>query len=137
MNRAAFIVILLALLLTACGINQPDALGRYPVTLVVVEHLESGPLGPAGVAARVTAPDRIVVEREWCRREDVIAHELRHIVQWNETGGDYLIVYALQVITYGYWDAPFEVEAREAVFLTFYRYWARDLIATLDEGGGP
>ena len=133
MNRAAFVVILLALLLTACGINQPDALGRYPVTLVVVEHLEPGPLGPSSVAARVTAPDRIVVEREWRHNGRVIAHELRHIVQWNETGSDYLIVYWLQVIAHGYEDAPFEVEAREAEISTWYREWARDLIATLDE----
>ena len=132
MNRAVLTIILLALLLAACGINEPDALGRYPVTIEVVERIQPHPFGPANVAARVTAPDRIVIEREWCRRVDVIAHELRHIVQWNETGGDYLIVYRLQVITYGYRDAPFEVDAREAVFLTFYREWARDLIAALD-----
>ena len=134
MNRAVLaFAVLPALLLTACGINQPDEIGRYPVTLVVVEHIQPGLLGPANVAARVTAPDRIVIKREYQRHVGLVAHELRHIVQWNEVGADYLVTYWLQVITHGYWDAPFEVEAREAAQSTWYRAWARDVIATLDE----
>lgn len=120
----------LALLLTACDVcGQASDTGRYPVTIEVVEEVSGGPLGPASCAARVTAPDRIVVERQWCENVQVIAHELRHIVQWNEIGADFLVQYALQVIRYGYEDAPFEVEAREAAFDVFYVRWARDVIA--------
>jgi len=123
-------VAVLALLLAACGsFRAPDELGRYPVTLVAVERVSSGVLGPRNVAARTVAPDVIHVLREHQHHVGLVAHELRHIVQWNEHGPGYLIAYNAQVATHGYHDAPYEVDARAAEMDPWYRAWARDVIA--------
>jgi len=121
---------LLVVLLGAChSVNAPQADGRYPVRLSAVNHLVVNPLGSSSVAARVVSPNEIHVVRDHATNERLIAHELAHIVQWNEVGADYLVVYWAQVLAHGYERAPFEVEAREAESLTWYREWARQVIA--------
>jgi hypothetical protein len=45
----------------------------------------------------------------------VLSHECRHVHQYERAGSiaAFLPVYLEQVAEFGYWDAPFEVEARE------------------------
>ena len=44
----------------------------------------------------------------------LLSHEFRHVHQYEQAGGiaAYLPVYLQQIVTYGYSDAPFEVDAR-------------------------
>jgi len=43
-----------------------------------------------------------------------LSHELRHVAQYEESGGiaSFLPVYLAKVLEYGYASAPFEVDAR-------------------------
>lgn len=46
--------------------------------------------------------------------ERLLRHEFRHVQQWNtfKSSTEYLNAYLSQVLKYGYWNAPFEVDAR-------------------------
>lgn len=125
--------LLLAVLLVACGsFHDPCEVGRYPVTLTVVASLTPSHVGGHAVGARVVSPTDIVILPEYRTSVRLVAHELAHIVQWNRIGWDFPIVYAHQVITFGYWDAPLEIEARAAAVDAWYLAWAWDVIDALE-----
>lgn len=47
------------------------------------------------------------------KRPKWIAHEEHHKVQWKRDGIKFLFKYIYYSIRYGYWNNPYEVEARE------------------------
>lgn len=122
----------LMLLLSSCGINTMDEGGRHPVTLTVGDTINCG-LAPR-CEAQVRSMNEIYALRGYEDNLNLIAHELVHTVQWREYGAvGFPIAYALQVVSYGYQDAPFEVEARELANDPWYEAWAADLISTLED----
>ena len=70
-----------------------------------------------GPAAAVTLGRTIVVGPRARLTPALLAHELVHVRQWRE---DTLfpLRYTLATLRHGYWNNPYEVEAREAVAST-------------------
>jgi len=102
---------------------MPAEIARgLPVELRIVDELT-----PEWAHARALNANAIAVRRGRVT-ETLVAHELVHIMQWRRIGWSFPIVYAHQVATFGYWDAPLEVEARRLQGDAFYLAWARDLI---------
>lgn len=91
------------------------------------------PFFPRWVAA-VVPRRRVVLVRVGVKLTlTLLAHELAHVRQAERHPWPF--AYATQWIASGfdYHGMPFEVEAREAESNAWYRAWARDLIAALDE----
>ena len=66
--------------------------------------------GFSGVAL---APWGIYILPEKMDNTVLVRHEQKHWMQWQEMGTfKYYITYFYQVLRYGYWNAPMEVEAR-------------------------
>jgi len=129
-TRAALALALL--LTTACGTITIDEAGRHHVTLAVVTSISPATVAGHDIGARVTGPRDIIVLPQWSTNAPLIAHELCHAVQWRTFGAGFPITYAKQALAFGYWDAPFEVEARAAESDPWYLAWALDLIGTLE-----
>ena len=128
MRQVSLLVVVLCL--TACMMTSaPDDAGRVPVTVRVVAHLR--PVAGVEIVGRVASPHVIEIVSGYETSARLIAHELVHVIQWHRTGVGYPLAYVLQVVAYGYWDAPFEVEARAMEADGFYLDWARDIIAAL------
>jgi len=117
----------------ACGTVTISEDGRHPVTLTVVDSLTPATVGGHSIGARTVSMSEIVILPEYATFTPLVAHELCHTVQWRQLGAaGFLITYAHQVLTFGYWDAPLEVECRAAEGDEWYLAWADDLIGTLD-----
>jgi hypothetical protein len=122
----ALLALALVLLLSACSstVNDP----RFPVRIHVVDTIPAR--HGAITTAYVAGPRDIVVARAHIT-ERTIAHELAHLVQWQQYGFDWPVVWFMQVLTHGYENAPFEVEARALANDPWYLDWARELIASM------
>ena len=84
----------------------PDDVGLRTVAL------QTGLLGPSMVG--LTLGHSILI----CRGHEsirLLSHELRHVHQYEAHGSiaGFLPVYLEQIATLGYWNAPFEIDARE------------------------
>ena len=119
--------LLAVVLLVGCQLTtDPDLDGRYPVEMIVVGVGKVG----GDRAARVTAPTTFIIEDRWATHVGLVAHELCHIVQWNEMGYTaFLLEYSRQWRKYGYDDMPLELECYELENDPWYRAWAKDVIA--------
>ena len=88
-----------------------DAIPRPedPAMLKVIEL--GGFLGPT--TAGLTLGHGIYI-RNGTGSTRLVSHELRHVYQYEVAGSiaSYLPVYLQQVVTHGYLDAPYEVDAR-------------------------
>lgn len=58
--------------------------------------------------------DYLILVKTGYDTEQLIRHELRHVHQWEEAGSHraFLEKYIEQVLTFGYWNAPLEMDAR-------------------------
>jgi hypothetical protein len=62
--------------------------------------------------------------------EELLAHELVHVTQWQTLGMvPFLFHYLKDLIRYGYERHPLEREARDLSKADFYREWARQILA--------
>ena len=98
---------------------------KYPFLIQVfeVDEMPSAPpdlkdladefLDPAN-AAGLTLGYTILI-RKGCYSNRLMRHELRHVAQVDRVGGlrNFMSEYLSQVMTVGYQDAPFEIEARK------------------------
>jgi len=75
--------------------------------------LQSGLLGPQ--VAGITFGYGIYLIEGGMKQTNLIAHECRHVAQYERYGSiqNFLIAYLNQIIDYGYDDAPLEIEARQ------------------------
>ena len=64
-----------------------------------------------GPAAAVTLGRTIVVHPEVRLTRGLLAHELAHVRQWQQDAL-FPVRYALATLRHGYWNNPYEVEAR-------------------------
>lgn len=94
-----------------------------------VKIIKKKTLIPNWAAAQVLMPRKIFVKPEHARNARLIAHELRHVIQWEEHGILFGIKYLLSMIPDGYSESKYEQEARAAEKDSFYLDWARELIS--------
>ena len=68
-----------------------------------------------GPGTQGLALDSTIFVREGCFSYRLLAHELRHVHQFEAAGSidAYIPQYLAQIARFGYRDAPFEVDARE------------------------
>ena len=71
-----------------------------------------GFLGPGMIG--LTLGHAVLVDARHQRSERLLRHEFRHVHQYEVAGGfdAFLTAYLAQVVEYGYFDAPLEVDAR-------------------------
>ena len=67
-----------------------------------------------GPAAAVTLGRTIIVHPAVRVTEELLRHELEHVKQWQEYRWTFPVRYVMNHLRYGYFDNPFEVEARRA-----------------------
>ena len=73
-----------------------------------------GVLGRMGAsAAAVTLGRTIVVDPAARLTSSLLAHELAHVRQWQQDAW-FPVRYTLATLRHGYWNNPYEVEARQA-----------------------
>ncbi len=71
----------------------------------------------------------ILVKRGVQLTEDLLAHELAHVLQWRTLGaGRFMWRYAGHQIRHGYDQNPLEITARMAARDSFFLAWARDIL---------
>jgi hypothetical protein len=71
----------------------------------------------------------ILIRRGVSLTEELLAHELAHVRQWQKLGRrGFLWLYACHLIRSGYCNHPLELEARAAEHSEFYLDWARHLL---------
>lgn len=83
---------------------------------------------PTWAAAQVLGPNTILVKQSEPLSPGLIAHELAHIDQWRKYGWMFGIRYLLSIAKHGYYDSPYEAEARAAAKDPAYLARARDLL---------
>lgn len=90
----------------------PGDVGVYRSRWVpVFAGLLSGMRAPA---AAVTLGDAILVHPDVAITPRLLRHELAHVRQWRKEPLLFPVRYALGHLRYGYYDNPFEIEARAA-----------------------
>ncbi len=71
----------------------------------------------------------ILVKRGVQLTENLLAHELAHVLQWRALGaGRFIWRYAGQQLRHGYDQNPLEKTARVAARDSFFLAWARDIL---------
>ena len=62
----------------------------------------------------LTLGHAVLVDARHQRSERLLRHEFRHVYQYEAAGGfgAFLTDYLAQIVEYGYFDAPLEVDAR-------------------------
>jgi hypothetical protein len=80
--------------------------------------------------ARAQAWGRVIlVKRGVQLTEDLLAHELAHVLQWRILGaGRFMWQYAGHQLRQGYDQNPLEITARMAAQDGFFLAWARDIL---------
>ena len=69
--------------------------------------------------------------------EDLLAHELAHVLQWRALGaGRFVWRYAGHLLRHGYDQNPLEITARAAAQDRFFLAWARGILKSKLSGGG-
>lgn len=101
------------------GVNRPERVRVLEVAGIPVPDdpalraatLEAGLLGPGTIG--LTLGYGIYI-REGHRSNRLVSHECRHVYQYEEAGSiaAFLPLYLAQILSVGYTDAPFEVDAR-------------------------
>lgn len=91
---------------------------RHPRTIPIVRVKALPEIGGRTWKAWTLAPLGILIVEDQISAE-LLAHELEHWRQWEQRGTfAYGVDYALQVLRFGYHEAPMEVQARAAELLT-------------------
>ncbi len=100
------------------GVKHPEM-----ISLLMVDEIPA-PKGILGIAARlagmnfaamwaITFSYGIIMRQGFPNHEEVFAHECRHVFQYENLGLDsFLKEYLTEILTYGYEDAPLEIDAR-------------------------
>ena len=71
----------------------------------------------------------ILVKRGVQLTEDLLAHELAHVLQWSALGaGRFMWRYVSHQLRHGYDHNPLEITARVAARDSFFLDWARDIL---------
>ncbi len=93
-------------LLTVDEMPQP----QHPILHEAAQHSGFFALGTQGM----TLGAGIFIARAAWRTEDLLAHELVHIAQYERLGiEEFLRRYLSECLTVGYWNSPLEMEARQ------------------------
>jgi hypothetical protein len=67
--------------------------------------------------------------------QQLLAHELAHVLQWRTFGAlGFVCRYARHLITQGYMQNPLEIIARSAEEDDFYLRWAREILNSAEKG---
>lgn len=104
------------------GVAQPERIRIKVVpSLPMPDDVE---LRMAAIQTGLLGPDMAAITLEYgiyvCKGHEnsgeLIAHECRHVYQYQELGSinNFLATYLPQIVAYGYWDAPLETDARRA-----------------------
>ncbi len=106
-------------LASAVGVAYPErvrvlAVGTIPLPTEPVLRQAAGELGVLGQGVVGLTLGYAILVLQGRLTRPVLAHELRHVAQFEESGSlaVFLGEYLRQVLAYGYRDAPMEVEAR-------------------------
>jgi len=103
----------------SAGVVSPER-----IHLLIVHQLplpEDAELRQAALLTGLLGPEMVGLTLGYgiyiCRGHesiDLLAHECRHVYQYERAGsiGSFLPLYLQQIVTFGYKDAPFEVDAR-------------------------
>ena len=101
------------------GVSQPE---RIRISIVRALPLPSDPeLQQAALAAGLLGPGMVgltlghgIYICAGYKSARLLSHECRHVYQYEQAGsiGAYLPVYLQQIVTVGYQNAPFEIDAR-------------------------
>lgn len=83
---------------------------------------------PSDHDAIVIGPNTILVRHGAVWSPGGMAHELAHIDQWRKYGWIFAFRYLLSLARHGYYDHPYEEEARAAAMDPAYLARARDLL---------
>jgi hypothetical protein len=107
------------LLARRMGVAKPE---QIRISVVMALPLPSDPeLQQAAVAAGLLGPGMVgltlghgIYICAGCKSARLLSHECRHVYQYEQAGSiaAYLPVYLQQIVTVGYQNAPFEVDAR-------------------------
>lgn len=79
-----------------------------------IRILERGKIYGLNNLRGITLNRAILIKRDITTKREIIAHELVHVKQYQDSGSIYkfLVKYTEEVRKYGYYLAPMEVEAR-------------------------
>jgi hypothetical protein len=73
----------------------------------------------------------ILIRRGAAVTEQLLAHELAHVLQWRVMGIFSFIFYYLKYfVRHGYRNHPLELQAQLAEQQDFYRSWARQILSS-------
>lgn len=86
---------------------------------------------PSWAAAQVIQPRVIHVRVGTPITRRLIAHELTHVMQWEEHGWMFAFLYVAELAREGYWENKFEIAAYANEKNDVYLGWADELIARL------
>jgi hypothetical protein len=71
----------------------------------------------------------ILIRRGIKVTEQLLAHELAHVRQWQTLGIiPFMFLYVKYFLKHGYHDHPLELEAQAAAHHDYYRQWARQIL---------
>ncbi|WP_419806004.1 hypothetical protein [Terriglobus sp.] len=100
------------------GVMQPDSVrlavvSGLPTPTEPVLRAAANQIGLTS-AAGLTLGHTILLTQNHLKRVELFSHEMVHVRQMERAGSlaDFLAVYLQRLFDHGYWDAPFEVEAR-------------------------
>ena len=107
-------------LATHVGVKQPRMIRIIPVDAIPVpteEPLRSAAIqvGLAGPEMRGLTLEYVVFIRKGSELDaPLLSHEFRHTAQYEACGGipQFLATHLRHLARFGYWDSPFEVDAR-------------------------
>lgn len=79
-----------------------------------IRILEKGKIFGDKNIAGMTLNRGILIIKKCENKEDVLIHELIHVKQYQDLGGmnNFLNRYVKEILKYGYYDSPLEIEAR-------------------------
>ena len=101
------------------GVHRPEH-----IRILIVDHMPQPPSAELQAAASqtrllgattvgLTLGYAVLIRRgHWSRR--LVSHEFRHVFQYEQTGSieTFLPQYLTSIVYHGYWDCPFEQDAR-------------------------
>jgi hypothetical protein len=74
----------------------------------------------------------ILIRRGIKVTEQLLAHELAHVLQWRSLGFiKFIFNYLKYYLRHGYLNHPLERQAQAAEFNDFYRSWARQILGPI------
>lgn len=98
-------------------------MSQSPVRLIIVPWLI-----PGWAQAQVWG-NFILIRRGVKVTEQLLAHELVHVRQWQTLRiFPFMFLYLKYFLRYGYKDHPLELAAQTASHLDYYRQWAKQIL---------